>query len=197
MTSLLSGCAVGVAAAGIAAAGTGLDASMAGGRAATQAPGREAGRAAGIAGVVAAGAICLVSFAVSGVFAIEGYADLLWAAAAAGAVIWGLVLTPSRQALGVAWICAVAASLTKNEGLATALVIIVLIALRYRPMSRPGPATRRWGERAAFVVLPALPGLAWAAIIKLIGVSDAFFETRSTQTPSPGWLRRRVGAGLV
>jgi hypothetical protein len=93
------------------------------------------------------------------------------------------VLPPSRQALGVAWICAVLASLTKNEGLTTALVIIVLIALRYRPLSLPGPAARRWAERAAFVVLPALPGVAWAGVIKHIGVSDSFFRSGSTQTP--------------
>jgi hypothetical protein len=183
MTSLLTGCAVGVAATGIAAIGTRLNASAAGAGAATAAAGSGARRAVGIAGVAAAGATCLVGFAVSGPFAVEGYADLLWAAAAAGAVIWGLVLPPSRQALGVAWICAVAASLTKNEGLTTALVIIVLIALRYRPLSLHRLGARDWAERAAFVVLPALPGLAWAGLIKHIGVSDEFFNSASGQTP--------------
>ena len=44
------------------------------------------------------GGICLVGFAVSDILGIEGYTDLLWAAAAAGAVIWGLVLPRSTQA---------------------------------------------------------------------------------------------------
>ena len=74
------------------------------------------------------------------------------------AVIWGLVLPRRPQALGVAWICAAAASLTKNEGLTTALIIIVLIALRYRPLSLPGPAARRWTERAASWCCPPCPG---------------------------------------
>jgi hypothetical protein len=183
MTVLLTACALGVLGIGIAATGTGPDAMETGIGGATETAGSGARRAGRIAGIVAAGAICVVAFAVSNPFAIEGYTDLMWAAPAAGAVIWGLVLPPSRQALGVAWICAVAASLTKNEGLTTALVIIVLIALRYRPLSLPGPAARRWAERAAFVVIPALPGLAWAALIKHIGVSDAFFKSGSTETP--------------
>src|SRR5580692_3559165 len=131
MTVLLSACGLGVVGTGIAVAASG---------------GRQPTRAAAVA---AAGAICVVGFAVSGVFEIQGYADLLWAVAAVGAVIWGLVLPQSAQALGVAWICAVVASLTKNEGLTTAIAILVLIALRYRPLTRPVLAARRWAERAA------------------------------------------------
>jgi hypothetical protein len=174
MTVLLSACALGVVGTGIAATGIGP------GIAAAGIGGRQAAR---IAAVVAAGAICIAGFAVSGMSEVEGYTDLLWAAAAAGAVIWGLVLPRSTQALGVAWICAAVASLTKNEGLVTALVIFVLIALRYRPLSLSGPAARTWVERAAFVVLPALPGLAWAGLIRRIGVHDAFFNSTSTETP--------------
>jgi hypothetical protein len=172
MTVLLTACAVGVVGTGIAAVGIG---------------GRRPTRVAAIA---AAGAICIVAFAVSGVSEVEGFTDLLWAAAAAGGVIWGLVLPQSAQALAVAWICAAVASLTKNEGLATALVLLVLIALRYRPLTvrrrpRPptGPMVRAWAERAGFVLLPALPGLAWAGLIRLIGVHDAFFRSASTETP--------------
>jgi hypothetical protein len=183
MTTLLSACALGVVGAGIAATGTGLDASAPGADDAAVAAGNGARPPASVAAIIAAGAIGVVGFAVSGAFAVEGYTDLLWAAFAAGAVIWGLVLPRGPHALGVAWICAVAASLTKNEGLTTALVIIAAIALRYRPLSQRGPAARLWAERAAFVVLPALPGVAWAALIKHIGVSDAFFKTGSGQTP--------------
>ena len=123
----------------------------------------------------------MVGFAVAGGYAVEGYTDLVWAAFAVGAVIWGLVLPRSPRALAVAWICAAAASLTKNEGLTTALIIIAAIALRYRPFSLPGPMARRWAERARLVPLPALPGLAWAGMMRLIGVHDAFFTTRSPE----------------
>ncbi len=182
MTVLLSACALGVVGTGIAAAGIGTGITV----------GRTRGHQPGIAAVAAAGAICLVGFAVSGVGAIEGYTDLLWAAAAAGAVIWGLVLPESTQALGVAWICAAVASLTKNEGLTTALVVLVLIALRYRPLTLPGPMARRWAERAAFVVVPALPGLAWAGLVRLIGVHDAFFMSASAESPAT-----RAGATVL
>jgi hypothetical protein len=165
MTVLLSACGLGVVGTGIAVAGS---------------RGRQPAR---VAAVAAAGAICVVGFAVSGVFEIEGYADLLWASAAVGAVIWGLVLPQSAQALGVAWICAVVASLTKNEGLTTAAAVIVLIALRYRPLTRPVLGARRWAERAAFVVVPALPGLAWAGLAHLDGLHDAFFGSTSPESP--------------
>jgi hypothetical protein len=165
MTVLLTACALAVLGTGIAAAGS------------------TGGLPARIAGVAAAGAICVVGFAVSGIDAADGYTDLLWAAAAVSAVIWGLVLPQSSQALAVAWVCAAVASLTKNEGLTTALVVLGLIALRYRPLTLPGPTARRWAERAAFVALPALPGLAWAGLVRLLGVHDNFFRSASGESP--------------
>jgi hypothetical protein len=170
MTVLLTACALGVAGTGIAAAGI----------AAADNSGRQAAR---IAGIVGAGAICLAGFAVSGIDAADGYTDLLWAAAAVSAVIWGLVLPRSPKALGVAWICALVASLTKNEGFATALVMLALIALRYRPLSLRGPQLRGWVERAVFVVVPALPGLAWVGLMHLLGIRDDFFRSSSGQPP--------------
>jgi hypothetical protein len=174
MVFLLTCCALGVVAVGVATAGV--------------AAARSSGRlAAPIAGIAAAGAICLAGFAVMGIDAADGYTDLLWAAAAVAAVIWGLVLPRSGQALGVAWICAVVASLTKNEALSCALVILVLITFRYRPLTLRGPQLglpqlRAWAERAAFVVGPALPGLAWAGTMKLLGVNDNFFTSGSGES---------------
>jgi hypothetical protein len=177
-TVLLNACALGVAGTGIAAMGSG-------------------GRRVTRIGAVAAGAaVCLVGFAVSGRYGVNGYTDLLWAGAAVGAVIWGLVLPRSTQMLVVAWICAAVASLTKNEGLTTGLALLVLIALRYRPPAlswvrrlrahpegggfprvAAWPTAPRWAERAAFVVVPALPGLIWAGQMRLIGLSDRFFQS--------------------
>jgi hypothetical protein len=171
MTVLVTACGLGVVAMGIVAVSD------------VAAAGSGARWPARVVAVAAAGAICVAGFAVSGVFAVEGYTDLVWAAFAAGAVIWGLVLPRSPRALAVAWICAAAASLTKNEGLATALIIVAAIALRYRPLSLPGPPVRRWAERAAWVLLPALPGLAWAGTMRLIGVHDLFFTSPAPETP--------------
>lgn len=169
MTMLVTTCALGLVAMGIVAVSD------------VAAAGSGARWRARVVAVAAAGVIGVVGFAVSGGFAIEGYADLVWAAFAVGAVIWGLVLPRSPQALAVAWICAAAASMTKNEGLTTALIILAAIALRYRPLSLPGPMARRWAERAVLVLLPALPGLAYAGIIRLIGVHDAFFTNGSPE----------------
>jgi hypothetical protein len=182
-TVLLNACALGVVGTGIAAMGSSLR------------------RLTRIGALAAAGAVCLVGFAISGPIGVDGYADLLWAAAAVGAVIWGLVLPRSTQMLVVAWICAVVASLTKNEGLTTALALLILIAFRYRPLTLswvrrhrahpesrgfPGaaawPVARRWAERAAFAVVPALPGLVWAGQIRLIGLSDNFFRSPPTES---------------
>ena len=55
-----------------------------------------------VVAVAAAGAIGVVGFAVAGGYAVEGYTDLVWAAFAVGAVIWGLVLPRSPRALAVA-----------------------------------------------------------------------------------------------
>jgi len=170
MTVLVTACALGVVAMGIVAVSD------------VAAAGSGACWPARVVAVAAAGVIGVVGFAVSGGFAIEGYADLVWAAFAVGAVLWGLVLPRSPRALAVAWICAAAASLTKNEGLTTALIILAAIALRYRPLSLPGPKARLWAERAVFVLVPALPGLAYAGIIRLIGVHDAFFNAGSPES---------------
>jgi len=191
-TVLLTACALGVVGTGIAAVGS------------------SGHRVTRIGAVAAGGAVCLVGFAVSGRYGVDGYTDLLWGAAAVGAVIWGLVLPRSTQMLVVAWICAAVASLTKNEGLTTGLALLVLIALRYRPPTLawvrrlrahpesggfPGvaawSAAPGWAERAAFVVVPALPGLVWAGEIRLIGLSDRFF-----QSPSKESLFLRANAAL-
>ena len=184
VTALLTACALGVVGAGVAAVGSGRR------------------PLSHIAAVAVAGSVCVVGFAVTGTYyALGGYADLLWSAAAVGAVVWGLVLPRSTQALAVAWICAAVASLTKNEGLTTALVVLVMISLRYRPptpsrrrrlraqpesQGRPEvamwPTVRRWAERAAFVAVPALPGLAWAGLVRLIGLHDAFFGSSSAES---------------
>ncbi|HXY44461.1 MAG TPA: hypothetical protein VEH29_09760 [Acidimicrobiales bacterium] len=192
VTGLLTACALGVMGGGIATA------------AERQPPLQRA------AAVILAASLCLVGFALAGDGAIDGRADLLWSAAATAAVIFGLVLPKSTQALVPAGICAIVASLTKNEGLTTALIILVLVSLRYRPPSwrrrlpagsgsralrrRVGPVIRSWWERAAFFVVPALPGLAWLGLVHLLGIRDRFFGTYSPESGSPESGGMRAGA---
>jgi hypothetical protein len=175
LTVLLHSCALGVLGMGIASV-------AAKGRQLTQ-----------LAAAVAGATICLAGFAMTWVNSVDGFTDLLWASAAASAVVWGLVLPRSGQALGIAWICAVCASLTKNEGLTTALILFVLIAFRYRPLTLPEwrdlrsrrldrTAVRSWLTRAAMVIVPALPGLVWVGLIHRLGLNDAFLRSTSRET---------------
>jgi hypothetical protein len=177
VTVWLNACALGVAGSGIAALAD------------------KARSLTRVGAAVAAAAVCIAGFAVAGQAGIDGHADLAWAAAAVAAIIWGLVLPRSTQALVIAWICAAAASLTKNEGLTTALIVIVLIAFRYVPLTLvrpvrpegtdvPESALRRWAWRCGLIVVPALPGLAWAGLARHLGLRDAFFVGSSKESSS-------------
>ena len=187
VTALLNACAVGVVAVGVATVGN---------------RGRPLTR---LVALLAAGALCVVCFAVAGDYAVNGFADLLWSVAALGAVVWGLVLPTSKQALVVAWVGAMVASLTKNEGFITALLLLVLISLRHRPptlawLRRPTEdpdgqlretvdrwgSVRGWTERALFVVVPALPGLVWVGLVHHFGLVNYFFGTPAVPRSSLG-----------
>jgi len=175
LTALLNAAAVGVLATGIATVC------------------RPVTRRGHVLSISVAALMCLVGFAVGGNYVllgnygVDGNADLLWSAAAVAAVLWGLVLPRSRSALLVAWSCAVVASLSKNEGLVTAVAVLLLIALRYRRPLLPlrtgaGVPSRReimtsWGQWGAMWICPAVPGLVWAAQVRLLGVQSDFFGT--------------------
>lgn len=174
VTVLLNACALAMAGTGVALAARNL------GRGSFPAQ---------LAGPFAGGAVCLAGFAVSGQFGISGYADLLWGAAAAAAVIWGLVLPRSTRALVIAWICAADASLTKTEGFTSAVVIVVLIAIRYQLLTWPRAPWLTWLKRGALGAVPLIPGVAWEAVIRLYGISDNFFTAVS---PEPLLMRAQA-----
>lgn len=167
------------------------------------AAGRDGSPAARLRALAIGAVTCLAAFGVSVPFAVNGYTDPLWAAAAVAAIICGLVLPRAPQSLLLAWIFAVVVSLTKNEGLTSALVILVLIAFRYLPLRRrqavrpdrpaPGAHARprelgwqvvsEWTTRAIYVLGPALPGLTWAALARHVGLqSDFFSHFKNTET---------------
>jgi hypothetical protein len=142
--------------------------------------------------VVFAAIICLGAFSVGGDYVrvgnygVDGYADLLWAAAAVAAVLWGLVLPRGRSALLVAWCCAIVASLTKNEGLVTAIVIMLLIAVRYQQPTlhrRDAVATAMsFGKVLGLWIAPAFLGLVWITQMHFLHVQNYFFGTRQAET---------------
>jgi hypothetical protein len=135
-------------------------------------PGKRA-HFAKLIGAVCAVLFVLVAFDVFGPFATNGYADPLWSVAAVGAIGYGLILPRSRRNVGAAAILLAVSGLTKTEGTATALVLVILIAARYaldvvRPRLHepPDPGPPRRFKAAAYALWPVAAGAA-AAIVSL------------------------------
>jgi hypothetical protein len=126
----------------------------------------------------------------AGVYAVNGYADLLWAAAAAGAVTWGLVLPPRPGHAAVAACCLAVAAMTKNEGMVVGAGIACLMTIRFRDQWGGG-RLGRWMSAAAVGFCGLVPGLAWAGTVRLRGLHDAFFAS-----PQGEALSLRLGATL-
>lgn len=129
-------------------------------------------------GAIAATAIVLIAFGIQEPFITNGYADPLWAACAAGAVVFGLQLDDRPAWRAAAGILVVAAGMTKQEGLFTAVGLIVLMTAR-----RLGGRTDR--RRQATVVGAAVVELAslawWWLAIHLTGSRDVTSPLASTR----------------
>jgi hypothetical protein len=132
--------------------------------------------------------LCGAIYGVAGQFAIDGYADLLWAGAAVGATLYGVVLPPSRRNFLVACLCIAVTALTKNEGFVTSVIIAGLIAARMFTC-RPQEA-RMWLRMAALGAALA-PTVAWVIAVRSKGLSDAFSGS------SPESTLTRLGATTV
>jgi hypothetical protein len=91
-------------------------------------------------GVVVGALVMLVAGGVLGTFATNGYADPLWSLCAVSAVLFGLVLEPTSSDLAVVAILLGVTGLTKVEGMAVAVILLLVIAVR-RQLRRPAP---RW-----------------------------------------------------
>jgi len=182
-TAVLNSCALGVIGSGIARM--------------TSRREHPAGR---VTSTLAGGVIGLAGFAFAGIHGVSGYADLLWSATAAGSVLFGLVLPMSWRNGCLAWLLAIAAALTKNEGMVMAPVLLGLLTLRYvaarhvnakiivpdnrltRVKSKPPPmviqdARVRWVLRVALAGILTLPAVVWPAITLVRGVGNAFFSS--------------------
>jgi uncharacterized membrane protein len=83
------------------------------------------------AGIVIGALVVLTAGGVLGTYATNGYADPLWSLCAVGVVLFGLVLEPTGSDLGLVVILVAVAGYTKVEGMAVAIVLVLLIALRH------------------------------------------------------------------
>jgi hypothetical protein len=128
------------------------------------------------AGVASGCLLVLAAFGVAGSFATNGYADPLWAFAAAAAVGYGLLLPFDPRHIGAAAVLVLVAGLTKEEGVATAMALVVLVVLRSLAHVRSDQArSARSARRSVAVrrkrVAAGLTGLAvlaaWPALARL------------------------------
>jgi hypothetical protein len=123
--------------------------------------------------VLGAGAVCsvllaLTAFREAGTAVIDGHADLLWAAAAVGAVTYGLVLPWTRGHLGAALLLACVAGTTKSEGTLTAAWIIALIALRGVLVGRSLNLRRSYVQPVAFAFGSLVVIGLWPLVVHLL-----------------------------
>ncbi len=128
--------------------------------------------AAHVAGVVAAALAVLVTAGVAGQFLTDGYADVLWSAAAVGAVGFGLVLPGTGQDLGACVLLLAVAGLTKNEGTASAVAIALLLTARalWRTRSSGRGFVGAW-RPLLFGVLGVVALCAWPVLARLLGAA--------------------------
>jgi hypothetical protein len=135
---------------------------------------------------IAGAAVTVGAFGMAGAYGVDGLADLLWAAAAAGAVVWGLILPTDARNCSVAVVLALVAGMTKSEGLATAVLVGSLITARLLLPGRRWPTARMWLLLAG--VTAAL--LAWPVTAHAVhAISDA---AHSGSVPRPGAPDRHV-----
>ena len=126
----------------------------------------------GVRTATAAG--CMVVAASYGIARVDpatnGYVDVLWAASFAAACVFLLASPKSEEALRWGVLMVAVAALTKNEGLVAASFLSALTAVRYG-----------WHRRIlAWLSLGLAPGLAWVAMIRVLGVvSESADQSRS------------------
>lgn len=153
-------------------------------------PGRGRLEAPAVAGILVATLLVLVAFGVAGPFATDGYADLLWAASATGAVAFGLVLPGRGPDLAAAAVLLAVAGLTKNEGIATAMVIVVLITARVARATRLGrPGEVPWRPLAAGAAGLVALGV-WPVLMVLLGAAGNLAVPGARQ--GDFWSRARL-----
>lgn len=176
-------------------------------------------------GVLLGALAIMVAGGVLGTFATNGYADPIWSLAAVSVVVYGLMLESTPSDLGVVAVLIPVCAYAKVEGMAMAIILLVLVAVRRR--YRPGhlPLTSFW-QFVLRIGVGVVVLLGWEFLTLLIGVPndpsitgarDGSLEQRAARTWDAavphlhvvvlalvcalcGWvllnaLRRRMGIG--
>jgi len=125
-----------------------------------------------VVGLMAALALVFVTFAITEPFMTNGYADPIWALSAVGAIAFGLQMGGDRSNIGAAAILLLVAGMAKDEGAATAAILIGLVALR-RLMAVGRAGRRGWWKPVAAALLGWAFVGAWPATIHLLHLRDA------------------------
>jgi uncharacterized membrane protein len=129
----------------------------------------------------------LVAGGVLGAFGTNGYADPLWSLAAVAAVISGLVLQPTTSDLGVVAIVLGVCGLSKVEGTAVAIVLVLAVSLR-RLLQRDRPVGK--GVTLTAMGLGVVALLGWPLLVVFEGITtDANI---SGLRQGSVWLRARA-----
>ena len=109
------------------------------------------------------GVLVLALFGTTNATALTGLVDLLWAAWVIAAAVALLVLAenPSNRLIGTT--CLAAAGVTKAEGFAMGLLVLIGVAVRYRHHL----------HRLALPMVGLGPALAWSALAASVGATGA------------------------
>ena len=143
-----------------------------------------------VVGVVAAVLLVFVAFGIAEPFMTNGYADPIWSLAAVGAVAYGLQMELGRVQQGAALLLVLVAGLSKDEGEATAVAIIAIIALRsLLALVREG-RRRQWWRPVALGVAE-LAVVAWWPL--LMRIDDAR-GAKLARSPIDAWAGRVSGS---
>jgi hypothetical protein len=143
-----------------------------------------------IAGVVAGVLLILISFGINEPFMTNGYADPMWSLAALGAVVYGLQAGGGRSEQGVVAILVIAAGMTKYEGLVTAAILIVLVAIRQLATMPADQWKRRWRRGPIAVGIAELAAVgAWPILMKILRTREP-----SSSRSSPDEMASRARA---
>ena len=133
-----------------------------------------------VAGVVAAVLLVFIAFGITEPFMTNGYADPIWSLAAVGAVAYGLQMRRARSEQGATLVLVLVAGMSKDEGLATAVALIVLLTLRaWVTMPADQRHRHRWRPVGIGAVALAAVG-AWPVLMRVLharGESASFSPT--------------------
>jgi len=132
-------------------------------------------------GIVSAVLVVVVAAGVTEPFLTNGYADPLWSLAAVGAVAFGLQLRDSPSARAAAVVLILVAGTTKDEGFATAVALVVLVAARSIGWAGLRGDRKRWAIPVTVAVAEFAVLLWWPTMMRVIGARGASsaFTTRT------------------